>query len=318
MTDRDPIYLSRLRLHQQQDALPPRIKDALSQTRARAVSRAAQKQQHRPMFRFTSRPQRWGMGLSLASVMTVLISLQAVREISRDIDIGRIAAIDQKMMTDRLPVQAYLDPGFLVFQEGAAAASDSASDAKGQASDAVPVVSRATSAMREFWSLDSLFPGTMAGQTPLWSKLTVAQREALAPLEAHWPEMENERRRKWIKIADRFHLMTPDQQALAQERMQEWVSLPATERRQARAAFDSLHQGMPEDVRVMKWNEYQKLSEQDRARLIELAQQRLSETDPQTTAKRPEGANPGTTASGGATSRPRSALAGQAEKPIAR
>lgn len=318
MNDRDPIYLSRFRLHQAQDTLPPKIKEALAQIRARAVSRAAQRQQHRPLFRFTSRQQRWGMGLSLASVMSVLISLQAVREISRDIDIGRIAAIDQKMMTDRLPVQAYLDPGFLVFHEGAAASAETASDNKGQAGDALPVMSRATNAMREFWSLDSLFPGTITGQTPLWSKLTSAQREALAPLEAHWPEMENERRRKWIKIADRFHVMTPDQQALAQERMQEWVSLPATERRQARAAFDSLHQVMPEDIRVMKWNEYQKLSEQDRARLIELAQQRLAETDPQTTVKRPEGTSPATAASGSAVARPRSALAGQSEKPFAR
>ena len=317
MNDRDPIYLSRLRRHQQQDALPPAIKEALSQTRAKAVARAAQKQQHRPLFRFASRGQRWGMGLSLASVMTVVISLSAVREISRDIDIGRIAAIDQKVMTDRLPVQAYLDPGFLLFHEGATS-SESAGNNHSQAGDSIPVVSRATSAMREFWSLDSLFPGTIAGQTPLWSKLSAAQRDALAPLEAHWPEMENERRRKWIKIADRFHLMTPEQQTLAQERMQEWVSLPATERRQARAAFDTLHQVMPEDVRVMKWNEYQKLSEQDRARLIELAQQRLAETDAQTTVKRPEGTSPGMASSGSAVARPRSALAGQAEKPFAR
>lgn len=314
MNDRDLIYLTRL--HQQRGALSPSVQDALSRARDKAVSKATQRQPHRPMFRFRSRQQRWGIGLSLASVMTVLISLQAVQEISRDIDIGRIAAIDQKMMTDRLPVQAYLDPGFLAFQEGEVLPETESND-NGTASPNLPVVSRATSAMREFWSLDSLFPGTMRGQTPLWSKLTSAQREALAPLEAHWPEMENERRRKWIKIADRFHLMTPDQQALAQERMQEWVSLPATERRQARAAFDSLDQVMPEDVRIMKWNEYQKLSEQDRARLIELAQQRLTEHDPQTTAKRSEGRSPATAAASAVT-RPRSALATQAEKPLAR
>lgn len=317
MNERDPIYLSRLRLREQQNALPSSIKDALAQARSKAVAHAAHKPQSRPLFRMTSRQQRWGIGLTFASVMTVLISLQAVQEISRDIDIGRIAAIDQKVMTDRLPVQAYLDPGFLVFHEGESS-SETAPNDENPATANLPVVSRATTAMREFWSLDSLFPGTITGQTPLWSKLTSAQREALAPLEVHWPEMEHERRRKWIKIADRFHLMAPDQQALAQERMQEWVSLPATDRRQARAAFDSLEQVMPEDVRVMKWNEYQKLSETDRARLMELAQQRVAETEPSTATNIPKASSPGTAAAGSAVTRPRSALAAQAGKPFAR
>ncbi len=316
MNEHDPVYLSRLGLRHHQDNTPESIKAALAQARHKAVHQAQARQHHRPLFRPLFRPQRWGLGLSLASIMTVLVSLEAVQVISKDIDIGRLAAIDQKMMTDRLPVQAYLDPGFLAFQEGIAS-TESAQEARtSESQPSVPVVSRATTAMREFWSLDSLFPGLITGQTPLWSKLTTAQKEALAPLEAYWPEMENERRRKWLKIADRFHLMSDEEQLLAQERMQEWVSLPATDRRQARAAFDSLVQVVPEDVRVMKWNEYQKLSDQERARLMEQAQQRLSEPDASAAAKRME--NTSASATGNPTSRPRSALAAQPEKPFAR
>ncbi len=317
MSEGDPIYLSRLALRRHQDNTPESIKAALAQARIKAVHQAQARQHHRPLFRPQHRQQRWGLGLSLASVMTVLISLQAVQLISRDIDIGRLAAIDQKMMTDRLPVQAYLDPGFLAFQEGSASADATSEGKNNEGQPGVPVVSRATNAMREFWSLDSLFPGLITGHTPLWSKLTAAQREALAPLEAYWPEMENERRRKWLKIADRFHLMSDEEQLLAQERMQDWVSLPATERRQARAAFDSLVQVMPEDVRVMKWNEYQKLSDQDRARLMEQAQQRLTEPESTPAAKRSENTPP-SAGTGNPAQRPRSALATQPEKPFAR
>ncbi len=317
MSERDPIYLSRLALRRHQDNTPESVKAALAQARVKAVHQARARQHHRPLFRPQNRQQRWGLGLSLASVVAVMMSLQAVQLISRDIDIGRLAAIDQKMMTDRLPVQAYLDPGFLAFQEGTVSADAIADGKTNDGQSAVPVVSRATNAMRDFWSLDSLFPGFIGGQTPLWSKLTPAQKEALAPLEAYWPEMENERRRKWLKIADRFHLMSDQEQLLAQERMQEWVSLPATDRRQARAAYDSLVQVMPEDVRVMKWNEYQKLSDQDRARLMEQAQQRLTEPDPNAAAKRAE-TPASSTATGNPTQRPRSALATQPGKPFAR
>jgi hypothetical protein len=317
MNERDPIYLSRQGLRRYQDAMPESIKSALAQARYKAVHQASTRQHHRPLFRPQSSPQRWGLGLSVASVITVLISLQAVQVISKDIDIGRLAAIDQKMMTDRLPVQAYLDPGFLAFQEGNSELESSQEATTSDAQNVLPVVTRATHAMREFWSLESLFPGSITGQTPLWSKLTMAQRDALAPLESYWPEMENERRRKWLKIADRFHLMSDEEQALAQERMQEWVALPATDRRQARAVFDSLVQVMPEDVRVMKWNEYQKLSDQERSRLMEQAQQRLTEADAPVPIARAE-PKPAPSGSSNPTSRPRSALAGQPEKPFAR
>lgn len=317
MNERDPIYLSRLGLRQHQDDMPESIRSALAQARYKAVHQASTRQHHRPLFRPLGGPQRWGLGLSVASVITVLISLQAVQVISKDIDIGRLAAIDQKMMTDRLPVQAYLDPGFLAFQEGNSEPNAAQEETANDTQNVLPVVARATHAMREFWSLDSLFPGSITGQTPLWSKLTTAQREALSPLESYWPEMENERRRKWLKIADRFHLMSDEQQALAQERMQEWVALPATDRRQARAVYDSLIQVMPEDVRVMKWNEYQKLSDQDRSRLMEQAQQRLSEPDASTPVKRAD-PSPALSGSSNPTSRPRSALATQPEKPFAR
>jgi hypothetical protein len=200
----------------------------------------------------------------------VLIGLQIVEKNTIDQNLQRLAVIDQKMITGPLPVQAYLDPGFLVFQESLLE----------QASADRPAISSVAfteriEELRNRWSAETLFPGFKGiPPGPAWAKLTVNQREALAPLESLWADMEAHRRQKWLRIADRFPLLSPEQRALAQERMQDWVSMPAIDRRQARAVFDGVKEAIPEDVRVMKWNEYQKLTPKQREKLVELAQQR--------------------------------------------
>jgi hypothetical protein len=119
--------------------------------------------------------------------------------------------------------------------------------------------------------------------------------------------MEEHRRRKWVKIADRFHQLSAEQQATAQERMLEWASLPASDRRQARAAFGGVTEVIAEDVRVMKWNEYQKLSPQEKQRLIELAQQKVAQAGAPVDAAGSAAAPPETA---------RSALAPRPAKPL--
>lgn len=267
------IYRIRQALRQSEQDLPPEVAHGLARARHAAVSRAESRRLH-GVFPLASGAllasrQIWGMGAAAASILAVVVGLGLAEEQSFERNIGRIAAIDERVMLDRLPVQAYLDIGFLAFQE----------ETLSESASGITVASlshQAGAAIRRFWTPDALFRG-QSTQGLAWSKLTSSQREALAPLESNWPEMEEHRRRKWVKIADRFHQLSAEQQATAQERMLEWASLPASDRRQARAAFGGVTEAIAEDVRVMKWNEYQKLSPQEKQRLIELAQQKVAQ-----------------------------------------
>lgn len=263
MKDSDLLYQSRQALSQGTDKLPPEIQNALAQARHKAVARASERPAS--LWHFSAAvgapARRWAVGASFASLAVLAMGLTFVHQNSVNDRINRIAEIDRQMISDRLPVQAYLDPGFLAFQENARTDLASAGENAG-------LRERASEAIREFWSLDSLFPGTSDSMGPGWGRLTVSQREALAPLEAYWPDLDYVRKRKWIKIADRFDLMSEEQQALAKARMEEWVALPTADRRMARQSFSGVVE-IPEDVRVMKWSEYQKLSEEDRARFVE-------------------------------------------------
>ncbi len=300
-------YRSRELLREGEAQIPAPIAEALARGRRAALQRAQARRVQAVGWvslaaRFAPR-QLWGMGASFASMVAVVFALGLVQQDAVEHDIGRIAAIDERVMLDRLPVQAYLDIGFLAFQEETL--SDSASGIT-----AATITNQAGAAIRQFWTPDALFRGQSGTQGPMWSKLTASQREALAPLESFWSDMEEHRRRKWIKIADRFHQLSPEQQAIAQERMQEWASLPASERRQARAAFGGVTEVVPEDIRVMKWNEYQKLSQAERERLVELAQQKVAQ------ASTAASSDP-LVSSMSNYERPRSALAIRPAKPLA-
>jgi len=299
--DDDLIYKTRRVLDQSCENLPARVTKTLAVARQAAL-KAAQPDLGQPHLRkrFFNPATSWGVGLTFASLIGILVALNGAQRTSLDLDIGRVAAIDQKMIVDRLPVQAYLDPGFLVFQEEGLGQQASTSVAS--------LMNGATIAIREFWSLDQLFPGAKNSPALAWVKLTNNQREALAPLESLWSTFEPTRKRKWLKIADRFHLLSPSEQARAQDRMQEWVAMPASDRQQARAIFDSVIEAVPEEVRIMKWNEYQKLSPAERTRLVELAAQKIADASPAPDQK--------TNPKGSAQTLPRSALSVTSDKPF--
>lgn len=313
----DLIYTIRQALEKSQGSISPKAQDRLRESRARALL-AAEKTYSRaatpsaPRLGLVSGGQLWGAGVAFASLVAVVVAVSAVHDRSIEQDISQLAEIDKRMISDRLPVQAYLDPGFLAFQQ----------ETLEEASDLIQVASsvsvpmpgdRSPSALAKFWSAENFFPGLAnPSQGPTWGKLTSSQREALAPLEDLWGDLDEQRKRKWIKIADRFHQLDDDQQHLAQQRMQEWVSLGTTERRQARAIFGGVSHRVSEDVRVIKWNEYQKLSQAERERLMEVAQQRIAEAESSKPAALRKDTQPGTLSPA-----PRSALANRAEKPLA-
>ena len=299
----DLIYKARQLLQNSERDIPADMAEKLRQARFRAIHRAEEvyPKTRRHSIRFFSE-QRWGLGLGFASLAAVFISLSIAHQAGVEDDIRRVAEIDQRMITDRLPVQAYLDPGFLAFQEETLP--------EGNVSVAA-IVNGPTVSVRSVWSPQTMFPGVTPSSGPSWSKLTATQREALAPLESFWGDFDINRKNKWIKIADRFHQLSPEQQSLAQNRMQDWASLQTSERRVARAVYGNVVETIPENVRAMKWNEYQKLSEAERARLIELAQQKVADATPGKMTSP-------TNKNGGAliTPRPQSALASQAAKPL--
>jgi hypothetical protein len=111
---------------------------------------------------------------------------------------------------------------------------------------------------------------TLLARNPAWSQLTPAQRTALAPLEKEWPGIDTLRKEKWLEIADRFPRMPADERARVQERMAQWARMSPKERGEARLHYQELRQITPAE-RQARWEKYQALSPEERAKLAEQA-----------------------------------------------
>ena len=107
----------------------------------------------------------------------------------------------------------------------------------------------------------ALPPTVLAAETTrlIWSELSAAQRQVLAPLEAEWPRFALDQRRRWIALADRYPKLSPAEQKRMQERMQEWAKLSPQQRDAARARYRALSKLSPEQRReiIRQWTESQ-------------------------------------------------------------
>ncbi|MBS0454552.1 MAG: DUF3106 domain-containing protein [Proteobacteria bacterium] len=117
-------------------------------------------------------------------------------------------------------------------------------------------------------------PKAPTSTRPLWTELTPAQQQSLAPLAAHWNGLHPAQKRKWIALSRNFDKMTPDDQEVLHSRMTEWAGLSAQERTSARLNFAEVKRLAPEDERKAKWEAYQALSEEDKRKLAEQASRR--------------------------------------------
>ena len=99
-----------------------------------------------------------------------------------------------------------------------------------------------------------------------WLNLNGAQRTALAPLERDWSSLGPDQQRKWVALTQNFNRMTPQERATLQGRMTEWANLTPAQRTQARLNFGEVRK-VPADEKRAKWEEYQALPEEERARL---------------------------------------------------
>ncbi|SAK63089.1 PF11304 family protein [Caballeronia hypogeia] len=114
---------------------------------------------------------------------------------------------------------------------------------------------------------DSSASAALSSENPLsWSHLSEAQHTALAPFAAQWDSFSDERKQKWLKIASRFHRMSPEAQKHLHQRMEEWVRLTPDQRKVARENYQ-VSKSVPLEKREKAWDAYQKLSEEQKKKL---------------------------------------------------
>lgn len=115
--------------------------------------------------------------------------------------------------------------------------------------------------------------GTLRAQGSSWAQLTPVQRASLAPLEGHWSSMSEAQKRKWIALSGNYISLTPDERRTLHSRMTEWAMLSPRDRAQARLNFAEVKQVSPEE-RKAKWAAYQALSDDERRKLANRANER--------------------------------------------
>ncbi len=114
-------------------------------------------------------------------------------------------------------------------------------------------------------------PGAGKGANgPAWSTLSPAQQAALAPLKRDWPEIDSERKQKWLDIAARFPAMPADERERVQARMTAWSRMSPEERGRARLQFQEARQISPQQ-RQSRWDAYMALPESERRALARSA-----------------------------------------------
>jgi hypothetical protein len=99
-----------------------------------------------------------------------------------------------------------------------------------------------------------------------WSHLSNDQHEALSPFENDWDKFDDDRKRRWLKIASRYKKLSPEAQKRLHDRMAEWLRMTPEQRRTARENYQ-LSKQVPPDQREHAWNEYQQLPEDQKKTL---------------------------------------------------
>jgi hypothetical protein len=128
-----------------------------------------------------------------------------------------------------------------------------------------------------------------------WTQLSPQQKQALAPLERDWAQIDPQRRAKWLVVADRLPTLPADERARLQARMHEWARMTPAERSRARLQFQEAQQVSPSD-RQAKWQAYQALPEAERQALKQSAKPASKPAVKPNLGAEPKAAGPGTVA----------------------
>jgi len=109
-------------------------------------------------------------------------------------------------------------------------------------------------------------PTKTVAEGAAWSSLSLAQKNALRPLEREWVSIDAPRKVKWLEIANRFPSMSASEQARIQARMEDWAKLSPRERGQARMNFNEAQQ-VPAQERKARWEAYKALPPDEQKQL---------------------------------------------------
>ena len=105
---------------------------------------------------------------------------------------------------------------------------------------------------------------------PAWAELTAAQQLALKPLAATWNSISEAQKRKWLEVSKGYPALPAADQATMHSRMVEWVAMSPQQRAAARLNFaktKELSNQLTSDEKKAKWEAYQALSAEEKAKL---------------------------------------------------
>ena len=111
----------------------------------------------------------------------------------------------------------------------------------------------------------------VSASKPLWADLTPPQQQSLKPLAATWNAISEPQKRKWLEISKNYPALAPADQATMHSRMNEWVAMSPQQRAAARLNFaktKELSKQLTPDEKKAKWETYQALSPEEKAKLV--------------------------------------------------
>ena len=110
----------------------------------------------------------------------------------------------------------------------------------------------------------------LGNSLPKWRELSPARQQALQPLAGQWDKFEDQRKQKWLTVADKYAKMKPEEQKRLQERMADWVKLTPEQRQVARENYKKA-QAVPAAQKKAEWQQYQSLPEAQKKQLAAAA-----------------------------------------------
>lgn len=113
-------------------------------------------------------------------------------------------------------------------------------------------------------------PVAALASKPSWAELNALQQQSLKPLAANWNGISEAQKRKWLEISKNYPNLPAADQAVMHSRMNDWVAMSPQQRAAARLNFaktKELSKELTPDEKKAKWQTYQALSPEEKARL---------------------------------------------------
>ena len=109
-------------------------------------------------------------------------------------------------------------------------------------------------------------PSLLPLAQPLWQDLPRVEQQVLQPFEAQWNSWPATEKRRWQALARRMPEMTPEQQARALQRIDEWAALSPEQQRLALRNYRLARQ-LSADERKAQWERYTKMTAEEKRKL---------------------------------------------------